>query len=117
MAPASLSTEGRIITSLAALHMSRKEFVRICRSLSIPVSEALVSLALSGKRTFSQWTGMALLSVMEELRGLCDHHGVALNWSSSEDIAGLLVQRRMKLAISEATTDEHAWDRVGLSLQ
>ena|ERR1700733_13875716 len=103
MAPASLSTEGKIISSLAALHMSRKEFVGICRSLSIPVSEALVSLALSGKRTFSQWTGINLLSVTKELLALRDHHGVALNWTSSEDIATLLVQRRMNLATDEAT--------------
>jgi DNA-binding transcriptional ArsR family regulator len=98
MVPASLSTEGRIISNLAALQMSRKEFVGICRSLSIPISEALVSLVLSGKRIFSQWTGMALRSVMDELKSLRDHHGVALNWSSSEEIATRLVQRRMQLA-------------------
>jgi hypothetical protein len=98
MAPASLSTEGKIISSLAALKMTRKEFVGICNALSVPISESLVSLALSGKRTFSQWSGMALLSVMEELKALRDHHGVALNWTSSESIASLLVERRMKLA-------------------
>jgi hypothetical protein len=97
--PASLSTEGQIITGLAALHMTRKEFVCICNALSIPVSEALVSLCLSSKRQFSQWTGMNLLSVMNELMALRDHHGVALNWSSSECIATLLVQRRMHLAM------------------
>jgi hypothetical protein len=107
MAPASLSTEGKLISSLAALQMNRKEFVRICQSLNVPVSEALVSLCLSGKREFSQWTGINLLSVMEELKGLRDHHEVALNWSSSETIASLLVQRRMRLAMEvsdEATT-------------
>jgi hypothetical protein len=98
MAPASLSTEGRLITNLVALQMTRKEFVRICQSLNVPVSESLISLCLSGKREFSQWTGINLSAVMEELKGLRDHHGVALNWSSSE-IATLLVQRRMKLAI------------------
>jgi hypothetical protein len=92
--PATLSVEGQIITGLAALHMTRKEFVSICNSLSVPVSEALVSLALSGKRTFTQWTGMSLLSVMNELTALRDHFGVALDWSSKE-IANLLVQRRM----------------------
>jgi hypothetical protein len=95
MAPASLSTEGKIITSLAALQMTRKEFVGICRSLSIPISEASVSLALTGKTTFSQWTGMALLGVMEELVALKNHHGVALQWSGSETIASLLVERRI----------------------
>jgi hypothetical protein len=98
MAPASLSTEGKIISSLAALHMSRKEFVGICRSLSIPISEASVSLALAGKTKFSLWTGLNLLNVMNELVALRNHHGVALNWTSSEDIATLLVQRRMNEA-------------------
>jgi hypothetical protein len=97
MAPASLSTEGRIISGLASLRMSRKEFVGICNALSVPVSEALVSLALSGKRTFSQWTGMAVLNVMNELTALRDHHGIALKWDSNE-IATLLVQRRMRNA-------------------
>jgi hypothetical protein len=100
VAPAAFSTEGRIITSLAALHMSRKEFVGICRSLNIPISETLVSLALSGKRTFTQWTGINLLNVMEELTALRDHHGVELNWLSNETIATLLVQRRMQLAMT-----------------
>ena len=100
MAPAAFSTEGRIITSLAALHMSRKEFVGICRSLNIPISETLVSSALSGKRTFTQLTGINLLNVMEELTALRDHHGVELNWSSNETIATLLVQRRMQLAMT-----------------
>jgi hypothetical protein len=95
MAPASLSTEGKIITNLAALQMTRKEFVRICRSLSVPVSESLVSICLSGKRSFSQWVGLSLLAVMNELVALRDHHKVDLNWSSN-DIANLLVQRRME---------------------
>ena|ERR1700730_2840996 len=99
MAPATLSMEGKIISSLAALHMTRKEFVEICRSLNVPVSESLVSLCLSGKREFTQWTGINLLNMMNELVALRDHHGVALNWTSSEGIATLLVQRRMQLAI------------------
>lgn len=97
-APSSLSTEGKLITNLAALHMSRKEFVGICRSLSVPISEALVSLALNRKRTFTQWTGINLLNVMNELIALRDDHGVALNWSPSEAIATMLVQRRMQFA-------------------
>jgi hypothetical protein len=92
--PATLSVEGQIVTGLAALNMNRKDFVRICNDLSVPVSEALVSLALSGKRTFTQWTGINLLSVMRELTALRDAHGVALNWSTT-DIPNLLVQRRM----------------------
>jgi hypothetical protein len=92
--PATLSVEGKIITGLAALNMNRKDFVRICNALSVPVSEALVSRCLSGRREFSQWTGIAVSQVMDELISLRDHHGVALNWSSSE-IANLLVQRRM----------------------
>jgi hypothetical protein len=100
MAPASLSTEGQLIAGLAALHMTRKEFVSICNSLSVPVSEALVSLALIGKRTFTQWTGINLLSIMNELTALRDQHGVALNWSTS-DIPNLLVQRRMQGADDE----------------
>jgi hypothetical protein len=100
MAPASLSIEGQIITGLASLHMSRKEFVGICTALSVPISESLVSLALSGKRAFSQWTGIALLSVMKECQALRDHHGVALRWDSNE-IATLLVQRRMQLTQQE----------------
>jgi hypothetical protein len=92
--PATLSVEGKIITGLSALNMNRKDFVRICNALSVPVSEALVSLCLSGRREFSQWTGLNLLSVMNELTALRDAHGVALNWSAP-DIPNLLVQRRM----------------------
>ena len=103
MAPASLSTEGRIITSLASLRMNRKEFVGICQALSIPVSEALLSICLNGRREFTQWTGINLLSVMDELIALKDHHGIALNWSSSEGVATLLVQRRMQLAEDKVT--------------
>jgi hypothetical protein len=95
-APATLSTEGKIISNLAALRMNRKEFVGICQALSIPVSEALVSICLNGRREFSQWTGINLLAALEELLALKNHHGVALNWSSSEDIATLLVRRRME---------------------
>jgi hypothetical protein len=92
--PATLSVEGKIVTGLAALSMSRKDFCRICNSLSVPVSEALVSLCLSGRREFSQWTGINLSQVMDELISLRDHYGVALNWSTN-DIPDLLVQRRM----------------------
>jgi hypothetical protein len=103
-APATLSTEGRIISGLASLRMQRKEFVGICQAMSIPVSEALVSTCLNGRRTFTQWTAIELIKLMDELKWLRDHFGVALSWSSSETIAGLLVDRRMKLAteVSEA---------------
>jgi hypothetical protein len=95
--PASLSTEGQIISGLASLRMSRKEFVGICNALSVPVSESLVSICLNGRKNFSQWTGMALLNVMKELTALRDHHGIALKWDSHE-IAILLMQRRMQNA-------------------
>jgi hypothetical protein len=96
-APASLSTEGKIISGLAALSMKRKEFVQICKALNVPVSETSVSLALAGKTTFTQWTSIALLNVMNELIALRDHYGVALNWTSGEGIATMLVQHRVTL--------------------
>jgi hypothetical protein len=99
--PASLSTEGRIIAGLAALSMKRKEFVGICKALNVPVSETSVSLSLAGKTTFSQWTGIALLNVMNELLELQKHYEIQMSWASSEGIATRLVERRM--LASEAT--------------
>lgn len=100
--PASLSVEGQIISHLAALKMTRVQFVRICESLSIPVSEALVSLCLSGRRTFTQWTGLKLLELANELTALQSERGVPgipLNWSATEGVVTLLVQRRMQQAM------------------
>jgi hypothetical protein len=100
--PASLSVEGQIISHLAALKMQRTQFVRICESLSIPVSEALISLCLSGKRQFSQWTGLKLLELANELMALQSERGVPgvpLNWGVTEGIVTLLVQRRMQQAM------------------
>ena|ERR1700733_5429968 len=97
-APASLSTEGKIISNLAALRMNRKEFVEICRAMNVKMSESLMSFCLNGQREFSQWTGIQLSKLMAELVELKNHYGVALNWSSSEDIATLIVQRRMHVA-------------------
>lgn len=96
-APATFSTEGKVISYLAALKMTRKELCGICKSLSIPISESLMSICLSGRREFTQWTGIALLAVLKECSELRDSHGVALQWSS-EDIATALVQRRMACA-------------------
>jgi hypothetical protein len=99
--PASLSVEGQIISHLAALKMQRTQFVRICESLSIPVSEALVSLCLGGRRTFTQWTGLKLLELANELTELQNHYGVPLNWSATETIVTKLVHRRMVLAMED----------------
>jgi hypothetical protein len=81
--------------------MQRKEFVKICQNLSIPISEALVSLCLNGRREFTQWTGIHLLNVMNELLDLQRHHDVALSWAASENVATAIVQRR-KNAVDEA---------------
>jgi hypothetical protein len=79
--------------------MKRTDFVRICESLGIPVSEALVSLCLGGRRTFSEWTGAKLLELVDELTALQKHLGFPLNWAVSEGVTTLLVQRRMQQAM------------------
>jgi|SRR5277367_3016549 len=102
---ATFSTEGRVLDRLRKLDMNTSQLARIAQSFDFPVSVALLSLVLSGKREFTRWTGEKLLELTEELCSLKDFYdkqGVPLNWGISdagaECVATLLVKYRMTCA-------------------
>jgi thioredoxin reductase len=60
MAYASLSPEGQIENGLRSIECSQRQFSDIACAMGHPVSSALISLCLSGKRAFSPWTAERL---------------------------------------------------------
>ena len=64
-----------------------------------PVSSALISLCLSGKRQFTPWTAERLLELLAELLALRDYfRDVPIHWGSFERVSTLIVTRRVELA-------------------
>jgi hypothetical protein len=101
-AHASLSPEGQIQTGLHAISCSQRQFAEIAACMDIPVSGALISLCLSGKREFTPWTAEKLLNLLSELLALRDYFKeIPINWSSYEKVATLIVTRRMQQADAE----------------
>jgi|ERR1700684_2356439 hypothetical protein len=99
MAHASLSPEGRIENGLRSIECSQRQFADIAADMSIPVSSALISLCLSGKRRFTPWTAERLLDLLTELLALRDYFkDVPIHWGSFERVSTLIVTRRVELA-------------------
>jgi hypothetical protein len=105
---ATFSVEGRVLDRLRKLDMNTSQLARIAQAFDYPVSTALLSLVLSGKREFTKWSGEKILELTEELLALKDFYdkqGVPLNWGISEvgaeHIALLLVKRRAEVACEE----------------
>jgi hypothetical protein len=110
---ATFSVEGRVLDRLRKLDMNTSQLVRIAQAFDFPVSTALVSLVLSGKREFTRWTGEKLLELTEELVALkefYDKQGIPLAWGVSdvgaECVATLLVKRRADACDDAAGNDE-----------
>jgi len=99
MTHASLSPEGQISTGLHSIDCSQRQFAEIAACMDIPVSGALLSLCLSGKRAFTPWTAEKLLSLLSELLALRDYFkGIPINWSGFERVCTLVVTRRVEQA-------------------
>jgi hypothetical protein len=99
MAHASLSPEGQIQTGLHSIACSQRQFADIAACLGHPVSSALISLCLSGKREFTPWTSEVLLDLLAELLALRDYFkDIPIRWGSFERVSTLIVRRRMELA-------------------
>jgi hypothetical protein len=110
---ATYSTEGLVLDRLRKLNMNTSQLVRIAQAFDYPVSTALVSLVLSGKREFTRWTGEKLLELTHELVTLKDFYekqGVPLNWGTSdagaECVATLLVKHRVDLACADVDQNQ-----------
>jgi hypothetical protein len=96
---ASLSPEGRIETGLRSIDCSQRQFSDIACAMGHPVSSALISLCLSGKRQFTPWTAERLLELLSELLALKDYfRDIPIRWGSFERVATLVVRRRVELA-------------------
>jgi hypothetical protein len=103
MAHASLSPEGQIQTGLYSIDCSQRQFAEIAACMGHPVSSALISLCLSGKRAFTQWTAEGLLDLLSELLALRDYFkDVPIHWGSFERVSTLIVKRRVELAGADA---------------
>jgi hypothetical protein len=99
VAHASLTTEGQIQTGLHSIDCSQRQFADIAADMGIPVSSALISLCLSGKRTFTPWTAERLLELLSELLALRDYFSdIPIHWGSFERVSNLIVRRRVELA-------------------
>ena len=99
MAHASLSPEGQIQTGLRSIDCSQRQFSDIACAMGQPVSSALISLCLSGKREFTPWTAEKLLDLLSELLALKDYfRDIPIRWGSFERVTTLVVRRRAELA-------------------
>jgi hypothetical protein len=99
MAHASLSPEGRIETGLRSIDCSQRQFADIAADMRIPVSSALISLCLSGKRAFTPWTAERLLDLLSDLLALRDYFSdIPIHWGAFERVSNLIVRRRVELA-------------------
>src|SRR5579872_4567963 len=99
MAHASLSAEGQIQTGLHSIDCSQRQFADIACAMGHPVSSALISLCLSGKRAFTPWTAEPLLELLSELLALRDYfNDIPIDWRSFERVSNLIVRRRVELA-------------------
>src|SRR5579863_8989595 len=99
MSHASLSPEGRIETGLRSIDCSQRQFADIAACMGHPVSSALISLCLSGKRVFTPWTAERLLELLSELLALRNYFkDVPIHWGSFERVSTLIVRRRVELA-------------------
>jgi hypothetical protein len=99
VAHASLSAEGQIQTGLHSIDCSQRQFADIAADMGIPVSSALISLCLSGKRAFTPWTAERLLELLSELLGLRDYFSdIPIRWGSFERVSSLVIRRRVELA-------------------
>jgi hypothetical protein len=99
MVHGSLSPEGRIQTGLHSIDCSQRQFADIAADMGVPVSSALISLCLSGKRAFTAWTAERLIDLLSELLALRDYFkDVPIHWGSFERVSTLIVTRRVELA-------------------
>src|ERR1700684_1910301 len=99
MSHASFSPEGRIQTGLHSIDCSQRQFADIAACMGHPVSSALISLCLSGKRAFTPWTAEKLLDLLSELLALRDYfRDVPIHVGSFERVSTLIVRRRVELA-------------------
>jgi hypothetical protein len=106
MAHASLSPEGQIQSGLRSIDCSIRQFTEIATCMNIPVSHALISICLNGKREFNPYTAEALTNLVKELQALRDYFSyVPIDWSAYEKVSTLLVTRRMQLAGAEIDAD------------
>ena len=102
MSHASFSPEGRIQTGLHSIDCSQRQFADIAACMGHPVSSALISLCLSGKRAFTDWTAERLLELLSELLALRDYFkDVPIHWGSFERVSNLIVRRRVELAAAD----------------
>ena len=108
MSVATFSNEGRLLDGLRKLEMNSMQFIRIAQAFDFPVSSALLSLALNGKRELSIWTAKHCLELADELIQLKEFYqkqGINLNWgineAGAESVATLLVKRRMDAACTD----------------
>jgi hypothetical protein len=96
---ATLSPEGRIETGLRSIDCSQRQFADIAADMGVPVSSALISLCLSGKRAFTAWTAERLLELLSEFLALRDYfEDIPIHWGSFERVSTLIVRRRVELA-------------------
>ena len=99
MSHASLSPEGQLQTGLHSIDCSQRQFADIAACMGHPVSSALISLCLSGKRHFTPWTAERLLDLLSELLALRDYFkDIPIHWGSFERVSTLIVRRRVELA-------------------
>src|ERR1700679_3593162 len=99
MAHALLSAEGQIQSGLHSIDCSQRQFADIAACVGHPVSSALISLCLSGKRAFTDWTAERLLDLLSELLALKDYFkDVPIHWGAFERVSTLIVTRRVELA-------------------
>jgi hypothetical protein len=99
MSHASFSPEGQVQTGLHSIDCSQRQFADIAACMGHPVSSALISLCLSGKRAFTPWTAEKLLDLLFELLALRDYfRDVPIHWGSFERVSTLIVRRRVELA-------------------
>ena len=102
MAHASLSPEGQIQSGLHSIDCSQRQFADIAADMRIPVSSALISLCLSGKREFTPWTAERLLELLSELLALRDYFSdIPIRWGAFERVSSLIVRRRVELAAAD----------------
>jgi hypothetical protein len=106
---ASLSPEGQIQTGLHSIACSQRQFAEIAACMGHPVSSALISLCLSGKRAFTPWTAERLLELLSELLALRDYfRDVPIHWGSFEQVSTLIVRRRVELAGADVDAETEA---------
>jgi hypothetical protein len=99
MTHASLSPEGQIQTGLHSIDCSQRQFADIAACMGHPVSSALISLCLSGKRAFTPWTAERLLELLAELLALKGYfRDVPIHWGSFERVSTLILRRRVEQA-------------------